>query len=289
MGLFGTLVTGALGGFPKKPDLPSAAYVNPGESQQQAIDANAGALPGLMDLGSDVNAYNLSERAKALTAGIPGYDAISKKGSDVLLSQLNGVIPDDVASAIGRRSNARAFAGGYGGSEAARNLESRDLGLTSLDLIQRGQAAAPGWLTSLYNLGVPQQFNVQSGFLSPTDVISTNQWNETNRFNTQWAQNQLDALPDPETAAIAKDVGQLTDLVATAALAWAGGGIGGMIGGAGGASMGGALGGQAGGAAGGFDIGSIIGSLMGGGGGQQQTLPNYAPYGGGIGSAIGGR
>lgn len=265
MGLFGDLVIGALGGFPSKPDVPATPTINAQTAQATSTAGNKQALPGLEDLASTLNTYNQGQRTKAVNAGIPGYAAITGQGSNVLQSELRGELSPDVAASVRRNANTRAFAGGYAGSGAGGNLTARDLGLTSLDLQQRGQALAPGWLSAVNAIGVAPQVNPATGFISPEQQLSVDQTNANNTFSTQWLRNQLAALPDPQMAAIAKDVGGITDLVAAAALAWAGGGIGGALGGAGGAALGSNLGGQIGG--GSPSYGSMFGGLFGGGGG----------------------
>lgn len=283
MGLFGDLVKGALGGFPTIPDAPEAPFVDPSQVQVDTIAGNQRALPALMELGEGINAYNLQQRAKAL-GSVPQFNEIAQQGSENLLSELRGELPDDVVNQVQRRSNATAYAGGYGGSPMADNLIARDLGLTSLDLSTRARASAPNWLGSLYSMLVPPQFDVQSGFVSPGQGIASEQWNETNRFNRDWLQEQLDSIPDPEQAAIANGVGQITDLAAMAALGWAGGAVGGMLGGAGGAVMGGQMGGAIGGGGGiggsAGQFGGLLGGMMGGGtsGASVATTPNWGQY-----------
>lgn len=265
MGAFGDLTrvglqAAGLESFPGIPDVPPAPFVDPQDAQQAAIQGNYRALPDIERLGRSTDRYNLDQRIKALSGFVPGFTDIQSAGSSSLLSMLRGELPSDVSDEVRRQANARAFAGGFGGSGASGALQARDLGRTSLDLVGMGQARAPGWLGTMGNL-LPQQFNVESGFLSPQQQIVSEQWNESNRYNRDWLQNQLDSLPDPETAAIAQSVGQMTDLVASAALAWAGGGIGGMIGGAGGAMGGAQLGGMLGG--GGTESSANIGSMIG--------------------------
>lgn len=283
MGVFGTLVQGALGGFPTIPDAPAAPFVDPQSAQAASITGNMRALPDLMQLGSSVNQYNLAERAKLLSAGVPGYRAIADAGGEALAAGLRGELTDDLAREVSRRTNAQAFGGGYGGSGFGRALEARDLGRTSYDVQRAALAQAPGWLNTIGNLSVGQPFDVRSGFLSPEQQILASQWNETNRFNRDWLQNQLDSIPDPEQAALAQSVGSMTDLVASAALAWAGGGIGaagagGMAGGMG-AAQGGMMGSQFGAMLGGGQNSSSanIGALM---GGMWQPTPATMPSSG---------
>lgn len=52
---------------------------------------------------------------------------------------IEGKLPEDVSRAVARASAERAVAGGFGaGSGMGRNLTARDLGLTSLSLMDRG-------------------------------------------------------------------------------------------------------------------------------------------------------
>ena len=288
MGLFGNLVKGAMGAFPTIPDFPDPAYADIGESQLKSTSLNKAALPGLQDLGEDVNAYNLAERAKALSAGIPGYDEITRTGSANLASQMRGELPDDVVSQIMRQSNSRAYAGGFGGSGASANMAARDLGLSSLALMQQGQAAAPGWLGAMNALAVPPQFDVQSGFVSPGMVHQATQWNELNRVDAEWMQNIMDSIPDPEKAAIADNLAGMADIGATVALTALGGAAGGAIGA--GTSMGAAAG-----SAYGAQVGSGLanaGGTYGQGSGQSMALGNTLAGmmggGGGGGGGMGG-
>lgn len=285
MGLFGDLVKGAMGGFPTVPDAPTAPFVNPEDAQMASIKGNRAALPELEGLGEDVNSFNLQQRAKALDS-VPGFRDVQAGGTDVLTNLLSGKVAPDVASQVGRRANAHAFQGGYQGSGMADFQDARNYGLTSMDLQGRGLAAAPGWLQSLMGTNVPPEFNVQAGFMSPTQTLGAQQWNESNRYQRDWLQNQLESIPDPETAAIAADVGGIADVVGTAALAWAGGALGVAAGGAAGGAIGGQLGGAIGGGGGtggaASQFGGTIGSLMGGGGSSSgssiPTIPNWGQY-----------
>lgn len=266
LGIFGDLVIDAMGGFPKKPDVPTAPNVNPQKEQLNTAQGNLAALPTLEEIASGVDSFNLSQRNKALTAAIPGYTNLVAGESGTLGSWMRGEIPNDVIGQVERSGAAHAIEGGYGGSQMATNLTARDLGLTSLDLQGRAMSALPSYLNTVGNLAVPKQFDVTSGFLTPQQDISTQQWNELARFDQQWLNNQLKALPDPATAAIAKDVGGIADVVGTALLTWAGGIGGAAVGGAAGGAAGGALGGQMAGGSGNSPnyLGSIFGSFGGG-------------------------
>lgn len=211
MGLFGDLVTNALGGFPSKPEVPGAPNVNAQVAQGQATAGNQAALPGLEELASATNQFNVGQRQSMLNQAIPGYGGLTGQGSNVLSSWLSGNLSPDVASAVRRNAGSRAFAGGYGGSGMGENLTARDLGLTSTDLQKQGLQQLNPFVATTGQLGMPQQFLPQSQYVTTPEQIGINQWNETNRFGHDWLQNQLNALPDPATAAIARDVGGMVD------------------------------------------------------------------------------
>lgn len=213
MGLFSDLIQQAMGTFPKKPNVPAAPNVNPQAAQSQSITGNQAALPGLEDLASATNQFNVGQRQSMLESAVPGYRKLTGGASNTLSDWLSGNLSPDVASAVRRNSNARSFAGGYGGSGMADALQARDLGLTSLDLQKMGVSALPGYLGTTAQIGMPRQFDPAAGFISPMEQIEASQWNESNRYGRDWLQNQLDSLPDPARAAIAKDVGGMADTV----------------------------------------------------------------------------
>lgn len=204
------LITKAMGGYAKKPKVPLAPHVSGQESQIQAAKGNLAALPDLENLSDQTNTFNVSQYKKRMGQLVPGYEGIMGSASGNVSDWLNGVLSPDVASAVRRNSNVRAFSGGYGGSGMADNLQARDLGLTSLDLQKLGQSALPGFLGAS-QLGAPAQFNPANDFMTTQSQIGLNQWNENNRYGRDWLQNQLDAIPDPAKAAIARDMGTLAN------------------------------------------------------------------------------
>src|SRR6185503_16679618 len=228
MSLFGDLVKGALGGFPEKPSVPDAPKLT--DAQQSAIQANLNALPGSQELASKVNQFNMDELDKMLRFAIPNYDQLTSKSESNIFSLLHGEIPQDVQDRLQTSDAVKALTGGYGGSGMHGNLVARDLGLTSLDLTQRGLTAAESWIDEMARLHEPGRMDVRSMFVSPTQVYGS----DLNAWNVKWLKNQLKAMPDPEQAAIASDVGAITDSFASALSSYLGGmgGVGGALGGA---------------------------------------------------------
>ncbi len=246
MGLFGDLVTDALGGFPKKPKVPDWQDISLATQQGKAIDANLAALPGAEQLVSRSNAFSQDQISKMLQNVIPNYSALTSKSGSNIEAMLRGEIPSDVKDQIQTSDAARALSGGYSGSGMHGDLVARDLGLTSLHLTQQGLSSAESWISMMDSMFAPSQLSVKDMFISPTQMFQTTFANQAEKWNVQWLKNQLKALPDPATAAIARDVGGIVDSVGSSVGNYVGGGAGGMISLASGSSGGGGGGGGGG-------------------------------------------
>lgn len=222
--------------FGKKPKLPDLPEVNLQEEQRKSIAGNKSMLPELMGLAREVNAFNQEETMKAREASLPGYKNVLSKTQEQLMSQLKGEIPKDVQDLIQNQSAARALGGGYGGSGASRNLVARDLGLTSMGIIDKGLAAADRWLTTGSRYLTGPTFDVTSAFISPMQQANFSVSERNTKWNYQWFKNQLDAQPEPWQQAI----DQITTWLESSATSYAsaamggGGGMGGLMGGGGG-------------------------------------------------------
>lgn len=178
-----------------KPKLPPWVAIDLTKEQQNTVAGNQATLPGAQKLASDVNSFNQSEMDRIYGQALPGYDRIKQNVSDYLGSTTAGEIPDDVANEIYRRTNSRALAGGYGGSPLGRNLTGRDLGLTSLDLIERGISSTQRWLSTQ----AAPRFDVTSMFLSPAQRIPMAMEERNLAWQYKYLQAQIKAMPDPGT------------------------------------------------------------------------------------------
>lgn len=103
---------------------------------------------GSQEMESRRNKFSADELNKMLEESVPGYAGGQRQRIGNAMSMMRGEIPDDVAGVVSRRTAARSLEGGYGGSGMGRNLEARDLGLTSLDLIGRGGSDFAGIIGS---------------------------------------------------------------------------------------------------------------------------------------------
>lgn len=163
---------GILFGSPGSEDVygskPNIAPYDWSGSYAKTIADNQALLPESQKLASSVNAFNSDEVLAQLRKAIPGYDAIVKKQSTILQQQLAGEVPDDVARAIRRNTASREIYGGFGrGSGAGRNLEARDLGLTSLQITNQALQNASGYIGSMRANTAAPLFNVSSMFIDP--------------------------------------------------------------------------------------------------------------------------
>ncbi len=107
-------------------DIPAAV----GEAEQLT--------PRTRELEAQRNAFNRAQLLESLGIQVPGYQEGQTQRTQNALALLRGELPPDVAAQVQRQSAGRALAGGYAGSQAARNLTARDLGRTSLALQQAG-------------------------------------------------------------------------------------------------------------------------------------------------------
>lgn len=183
---------------------------------------------------------------QTLETGLPGTLGATTQVSKLVNELLGGAIPADVQSEVQRTAAQRNLAVGLPGtSEAARFLEARDFGATSLGLMEQGAAYTPGLLQ-------------MSEFLSPQQV-------QNYLFSTgQIRGEQLKQAQDQANVANQNAINRYNYDVANARSS------GGFLG-----SLGGLLGGVAGsfiapgiGTALGSAIGGGIGSAIGGGGFQ---------------------
>lgn len=225
---------GLRGKDPNSLVVPPAPNVDTTKAQADAIAGNTSNLPALDSLASLTNDATARQFLAMMEKLIPGFADISKTIAGNIQSQVHGELPPDVEAYIGRKSAERGISRGTAGSEFNKYGELRDLGLTSLEMTDRGLSSAQRWLSSQ-----PAPMSFQSMFVSPAQRIATEQWNEVNRYNTQFLRNQISMLPSNEDMAYA----QMLDYVADFATMAAGVGVG-SIGG------GGAAGGAGGGAGG---------------------------------------
>ena len=238
----GALVGGGLNAagaaIKTKVKAPPAPKVNAGEEAGKAIAANIENLPQAKTLAEQVNAFNQEQLMSTLKQFAPYAQETAKAQSKNILEQAQGKIPKDVADQIYRSTAARSLAGGTGGSQFAGNLTARDLGLTSLQLMNQSIANSNVYLSGVRQNLMAPNFDVASMFISPSQQISVQQWNETNRFNRDYLASQLRASQSAATA-FGNSMQQMGTGLTGASMGALGGMMGGGMGGMGGGGGGG--------------------------------------------------
>lgn len=128
-------------------------------------------------------------------AAYSDIDKLRKFGEDLM----SGDIPPDVSEAVQRATSAGAFARGVGPSQLTRNLTARDLGMTSLGLMEKGAqtlaqtAAAEGTMASFEQsrMQFQQQFQLASAELRDavrrTDLTGDQLKEEKRQFKRKMA------------------------------------------------------------------------------------------------------
>jgi hypothetical protein len=198
-----SFLNGIFGSTPSVPNLPTISL--PG-MQTQSIAANQAALPGAESLTSAANQFSEGQIASMLNFAVPGYSNMAGTASKNIQSMELGQIPGDVQSAIQESAAATSLGGGYGGSGMARDLVARDLGLTSLNLMDKGMQTAQSWIGQMASIEEPQMTNVAQSFITPMQEYQTTNEQNMQQFQRQWMANQVKAMPDPVMSGINNEV-----------------------------------------------------------------------------------
>ena len=217
--------------FGSKVKVPEFKEIDPDVEVQKAFDSIQEQLPQAQRISRNIAEADTDTTLAVLEKIAPGTRDIIQQQVANLQAGLRGELPADVQRAITDRAAARSVQGGFGGSQFARNLELRDLGLTSLQRIDTAMGQSAQAL-SQYASMTPRS-SVGSMFLSPQARLTFAQGERNQRFERDMAAAQIAAQPDPVTRAVGGAVAKI-----------GGAALGALIPGAG--SLGAAAGGSAG-------------------------------------------
>jgi hypothetical protein len=112
-------------------------------------------------------------------------------------SYLSGIIPQDVQDQIQRATAQQSLQGGYGGTQMARNLTARDLGLTSINLQNQGVTMA-GTAAGMARAINPSFTPVSSLLFTPSQLLART--DQANYYNTD-VKNQQNIINSGQMAA----------------------------------------------------------------------------------------
>lgn len=238
--------------------IPQLEKVDTQKSGATAIAANLANLPKLTELASLVNAASTEELMKAIEAQFPGYGELLNKSQEVISGQLSGELSPDIRRQLRNNAAERGISMGTSGSEFQVHDELRNLGLTSLDLQNRGMDSASRWMAMAQSR--TQTFDFTNMFVSTSEQIGLDERNAMNQFQRKLMKNKMNAMPDAWQLALANIFDNIEELGQSA--------LGGMMGGMGGGGGGGGM-------------MSMMGGGGGGGGGSSPSTPQYNFGGGG--------
>jgi len=228
---FGSELIGGL--IAGKPDMPAFDQIDPAQEQTKAISGNQSSLAGIEKLAAGVNTFNQQQIDQMLSSAIPGFQGLKANVSGKIESMVNGELPADVSAAVMRSTAAKGMGLGVGGAGTGmgRNLVARDLGLTSLDLTQKGIDSAQTWMKTVASIEQPGMFNVSSMFLTPEQTMQQDTSERNAKFQHDWNSNMLDWQSSPGylmNQQIQSDSSMITSMAGSVAGKAAGGGGGGM-------------------------------------------------------------
>lgn len=225
----------------ERPEVPKFTPVSAQEEQLRAIRGNIAALPELTNLAQQmfgfeqkVGEQKQSQILSMFERALPGYGQMLQKQMQTTGSMLKGQIPKDVSEMVARSAAVRALSGGYGGAGMHRNLLARDLGLTSLGLMQQGEGSLARWTDLGRRYLMPEQpqvFDLSRMFVSTPMQIDLATSERDKRFQRDWTTNQLKAeysLGTTVGRAMIKTDDQIMGIISSLA-----GSAGGMMGGGG--------------------------------------------------------
>lgn len=270
---------------PSPPQLQAPREVPLAETFRKFLGQEA-QFPALSAFASNINRQFRQE----LETGLPGTMGATTQISTLVNQLLGGAIPADVQAQVQRQGAEQAMALGLPPTSGmAQNLQARDFGLTTMDLMQQGAAYTPG-LVDLANFLSPQQtqnYLFSTGQLRGEDLKAAqdqanvaNQ-NAINKYN-------YDVANAKSSGGMLGTIGGLVGGIAGSFVApGIGTAIGGMLGsglgslaGGGGFQLGAGQSGMAMGPLAGLGSSLFGGGLLGGGGGASGLLGNTG--GGGV-------
>jgi hypothetical protein len=192
-----------------KPKVPVWNNITLPQEQSAAISQNASSLPSNEALASGVDTFNQNQLTTMLNSIIPNFTGSSNQLGLNINNELQGKLPADVQSQLQESDAAQALTGGFGGSGLAGNLTARDLGISSLNLMQTGQSELENWSSQIDQMFAPGEFNVSSMFVDPQQEFQDTFQNQSMQWGQQWLASQVSAMPKPQAAGLEKAISGL--------------------------------------------------------------------------------
>jgi hypothetical protein len=166
--------------------------IDPTKVQTDTIAGNLRNSPAAFDLARLANEFSSEELLKMLERMLPGYSSLRDSITGTLASEVRGEIPKDVENQLLRRAAEKGVTLGTSGSQFSSYDTLRNLGLTSLDISQRGLDSASRWLAAMPKA---PQFDFTSMFFTPQQRLSFEFSQEQANLPIRQFNNWVDTLP----------------------------------------------------------------------------------------------
>ena len=145
-----------------KDGIPTWDNVSLQQSLATTLGANEANLPAAEKYSASANRAT----RRLIGDAIPGFETMAANTE----AYNKGEVPKDVQEAIMRRGAQKSTVGGFGiSSGMTKNLQARDLGLTTLDLQQRGAQMTQSMM------GMLNPFTARDWAFSPTQGLQNDQ------------------------------------------------------------------------------------------------------------------
>lgn len=182
--------------FGSKPSLPPWHGLDLGEEQRIAVRNNLNIAPEASKLANLTEDQILS----MLRTAIPGFDSMRESAGVDIESMLKGEIPKSVQDSITNSAAGRNLGLGTAGSGFGRDLVARDLGITSLNLTEKGLSSAESWIASTERMLSPAMATYTNMFVTPGQQAEFDVNERDKQFEHDWLGAQINAMPDPGAA-----------------------------------------------------------------------------------------
>lgn len=160
---------------------------------------------------TEINRTNFEQLGQQVRQANPYFDQQNAQIAKNTMSDLQGVLPQDVVDRY--RNLAAARTSGTGGAQR-ENLTLRDLGLNSLQRMDTGRQASQQFGDYMKRQLVPELARVEEFMFSPALELQQNQ----QLFNRDLLAAQVSAAPNPEDSAMGQVMETYAGLLAGNAL-----------------------------------------------------------------------
>ena len=204
--------------FGSKVKVPKFTEIDPDKEIDEAFKSIQQRLPEGQRVAKSISEADTETALAVLEQFAPGSQAAIRQQMQNIQAGLRGELPEDVQRLIIDRSVAQAQAGGFGGSQAARFGELRNLGLTSLQRIDTAMNQSAQAFQTFRSM-MPQQQSVGNMFLTSQQRVALAERERNAQFQRDMQAAQIAAQPDPVMGGIAPTIAKV-----------AGVGLGGILG-----------------------------------------------------------